>query len=130
MKGLEFEDDVVADRLEVHRPAGDRDAGPQARPRQVQEVGDHPGHALGTTEDAGRHPDALGLDLTRLGEQRRARRDGAEGRPQVVAEHPDELVLVEIDLVGEASDGRGERLVHGLVEALDPVEVGLTAASA
>ena len=53
---LDLFEDGGADRLEVARDRADRDPGAEPRPGEVQELIDHPTHALGARLDPGERP--------------------------------------------------------------------------
>ena len=56
-------------------------------------------------------------------QQRRARRDGANRRPQVMAEDADELIAEQIGLHGKPRQRHHQRFIDGLVESPDLTQV-------
>jgi len=114
---FELGDHLTAERVEIDRHARDRDGGAEPRARQVEQVRDHPAHAVGAVQHPRGDADAPVAEILRADQHRRAHDDRRERVPQVVAQDADRLVAEALGRLREAADGLRERFVDRLVEA-------------
>lgn len=117
MAGTDLNHRFFAYLLKVGGPSLERNGFTQPRAGEVEEIADHPLHALSAAENA-RHDPASSLRIV-LGHSQEgsARRNGAERRAQVVAEHADELIPKTVRLNREPIHRLRQRFVNRFIES-------------
>src|SRR5690349_11559137 len=101
MGGTTLEDGLFAYLLKVRELPLERKRSSQSSVREIQQVRDQPFHSLRAINDA--RDDSKSSFWIVLGKRQesRAGRDGAQRRPQIVAENADELIAKSVSLTGE-----------------------------